>query len=94
MDCLKIIQRNCRGISGKIDWIKSGPFSDADILVFQETFLKDYKSFHVPKKIVYRANRNDRPGGGFLIAVRNSLASTRQPKIFKTRNTEIMNVFP
>ena len=92
MDCLKIIQWNCRSVSGKIDWMKTCPFSNADILVFQETFLKDYKSFHIPNKIVYRSDRNDRPGGGLLIAVKNSIASTCHPKIFKTRNTEIMNV--
>ena len=61
-------------------------------MVLQETFLKEYKSFHIPNKIVYRTNRNDRPGGGLLIAVKNSLASTRHSNTFITRNTEIINV--
>ncbi|GFT98966.1 RNA-directed DNA polymerase from mobile element jockey [Trichonephila clavipes] len=42
------------------------PFSEADIWIFQETFLSIHDNINFPNKTIFR---KDRPGGGLVIAV-------------------------
>lgn len=58
-----------RSILNKLPWLHRTPFSTADILVLQETFLTHDKTLTIPDKVIYRLGRLGRPGGGLFIEV-------------------------
>ena len=90
--CFNIIQWNCRSIRNKMIWMNNAPFSKVDCLVFQETFLKDDLPCFFPGKIVYRADRFSRQGGGLLIAVNTTFSSFLISGLECAADNEIMGV--
>lgn len=87
-----LLQWNCRSLCNKMVWMNSGPFSKVDCLVLQETFLKQDNICSFPGKVVYRADRPSRPGGGLLIAVNNAFSSSLISGIDCHEDNEIMGV--
>lgn len=72
---IKIIQWNCHSLTNKLLWLSCPPFSMADVLVFQESFLSLDKSVSIPGITFYRSDRLGRLGGRLAIAVNNTWSS-------------------
>ncbi|GFU08517.1 hypothetical protein TNCV_2495831 [Trichonephila clavipes] len=90
---MNIIQWNCRGLKNKFIWLNIPPFSEADIWVFQETFLSIHDNINLPNKIIFRKYREDRSGGGLLIAVSSNISAQQIPiQIQQTRELEILAI--
>ncbi|GFX42541.1 RNA-directed DNA polymerase from mobile element jockey [Trichonephila clavipes] len=90
---MNIIQWNCRGLKNKFIWLNIPPFSEADIWVFQETFLSIHDNINLPNKIIFRKDREDRSGGGLLIAVPSNISAQQIPiQIQQTRELEILAI--
>ncbi|GFU51499.1 reverse transcriptase domain-containing protein [Trichonephila clavipes] len=90
---MNIIQWNCRGLKNKFIWLNIPPFSEADIWVFQETFLSIHDNINLPNKIIFRKDREDRSGGGLLIAVASNISAQQIPiQIQQTRELEILAI--
>lgn len=71
----KIIQWNARSIKNKLCWLRQSPFVNADILVIQETFLKDSDVISIPGKNILRKDREeDHRGGGLLFAINKKVS--------------------
>lgn len=89
---IKIIQWNCRSLINTLPWLRHPPFSTADVLVFQESFLSPDKSAAIPGKIVYRSNRLGHPSDRLVIVLNNSWSSARISFPGSTFTNEIMDV--
>ncbi|GFV58543.1 RNA-directed DNA polymerase from mobile element jockey, partial [Trichonephila clavipes] len=90
---MNIIQWNCRGLKNKFIWLNIPPFSEADIWIFQETFLSIHDNINLPNKIIFRKDREDRSGGGLLIAVPSNISAQQIPiQIQQTRELEILAI--
>ncbi|GFV20460.1 hypothetical protein TNCV_4142211 [Trichonephila clavipes] len=90
---MNIIQWNCRGLKNKFIWLNIPPFSEADIWVLQETFLSIHDNINLPNKIIFRKDREDRSGGGLLIAVPSNISAQQIPiQIQQTRELEILAI--
>ena len=75
---LKILQWNANGLSNKIDELNVlATDKDVDIVAISETKLTKSKQVYMPGWSIYRKDRNDRLGGGVILAIRQNLASKR-----------------
>ncbi|GFX88029.1 probable RNA-directed DNA polymerase from transposon X-element [Trichonephila clavipes] len=89
---MNIIQWNRRGLKNKFIWLNIPPFSEADVWVFQETFLSIHDNLNLPNKIIFRKDREDR-SGGLLIAVPSNISAQQIPiQIQQTRELEILAI--
>ncbi|GFS88215.1 hypothetical protein TNCV_3149771 [Trichonephila clavipes] len=76
-------------MKNKLIWLIIPPFSQSDVWIFQETFLKPKDHFQISGKVIFRKDRIDRPGGGggLLIAVPANI-SARQISFHNTQLSE------
>lgn len=85
------LQWNCRSIKNKLIWFNIPPFTQTDIWIIQETFLKPNDKLQFPGKIIFRQDRLDRSGGGLLIAVPTSISAQQIPiQIPQSENYEAL----
>ena len=78
---LSILHLNIQSIASKLDVIE-GEAASYDVLVFSESWLKPEvtnESLHIENfSPPFRADRGDRPGGGVIVYVRDTMSSKRR----------------
>ena len=89
---LSILHLNIQSVLPKIDLIR-GEATSYDILIFSESWLKptvNNQEIHIENFMpLFRTDMNDRPGGGVIVYVRDTLSHANDEWIWRFRELEI-----
>lgn len=89
----RVFQWNARGIRGnRSQLVHSEWYSNADIILIQETLLTPGVNFSLPGFNLFRRERPGAPGGGLLTAVANRWAATTLPTPDMGPDIELLRV--
>lgn len=93
IDNIIIISWNCEGISSKKDELMAIiDRNNPDIVLLQETFLKENKDFRIRNYTTYRKERKNKVGGGVAILIKHDIVHHPLPPILENSKTETIGI--